>query len=159
MEPQQQRKMATTSFVEEACALRSELQRLIEVASPTADETQVNGGLLRRIARHLQASITQTETPNTGAATPPAHHDTTEPTPRTILEVVQRIERRLDTDLPPPNGDNSYAAAARRGATAHPAPQQQQLPSRPQPTAPPGASSKLLWSTPGTRIRWRAYGG
>ena len=95
--------MATTSFVEEACALRSELQRLIEVASPTADKTQVNGGLLRRITRHLQASITQTETSNTGAATPPAHHNTTEPTPRTILEVVQCIEQQLDTGLPPPN--------------------------------------------------------
>ena len=45
--------MATTSFIDEALALYQELQKHIDVASTVASETQMDWGLLQRIAGHL----------------------------------------------------------------------------------------------------------
>ena len=128
----------TTSFVDEAQILHSELQQLIDVASPTASETQVDWGLLRRVAGHLLATSQRTDARTPNSATPPTnHHDDPEPTPKVILEAVHRIEHRLATSPPPPlSTEGSYTAAAHWGASAPPAlPHQQQ---KTQLTSQPG---------------------
>ena len=97
-----------TSFVEEAQALHQKLQQLIEAASPNADETQVNWGLLKEVASHLRATprrldgARQLDTSTTASPPTRDHHvPATDLTPKDILDAVHQVEQCLIKSDPP----------------------------------------------------------
>ena len=98
--------LTPTSFVEKTQALHQKLQQLIDTASPNTDKTQVNWGLLKKVASYLRATPQRLDSmcqlnvsTTTSSLTHNCYIPMTDPTLKNILDAVHQIEQYLIASL------------------------------------------------------------